>query len=124
MGFYDFPVKNAPLYSALCELSHRGGLRFHLPGHKGKGPGRWIYGDDSPPFPSAFDEIFKIDYTEIPSTGNLYEGDGPISRAEELAARYFGMERCYFLTCGASQGVKAALAAFCGHGAPAVLDRN
>ena len=105
-------MSDAPLYAALAALAEAEGVRFHLPGHKGKGMG------------GPLDGAMRLDYTEIPPTGNLYGEDGPIQQAEALAARYFGAGRCFFLTCGATQGVKAALAAFCGAGAPVVLDRN
>ena len=105
-------MSDTPLYTALQALAEAEGLRFHLPGHKGKGTG------------GPLDGAMRIDYTEIPSTGNLYGENGPIQQAEGLAARYFGAGRCFFLTCGATQGVKAALAAFCGASAPIVLDRN
>lgn len=102
----------APLYEALLKMSHGGGLRLHIPGHKGRGLG------------SVFDGVFSVDYTEITNTGNLYGEGGIIQQAEREAARYFGMDRCFFLTCGASQGIKAALGAFCGGGGAVVLDRN
>ncbi len=104
---------NAPLFEALAGLAARPAVsRFHMPGHKGRacaGP---------------LDGVFPIDYTELPLTGNLYAGDGPIALAEALAARWYGMEGCFFLTCGATQGLKAALRFFCAPGGSVVLDRN
>ena len=105
-------MSDAPLYAALMALAEGNGLRFHLPGHKGKGMGNLL------------DGAMRIDYTEIPPTGNLYGEDGIIQQAEGLAARHFGAGSCFFLTCGATQGIKAALAAFCGAGEAVVLDRN
>ena len=71
---------NAPLYETLRALSQRDGLRMHMPGHKGKAM--------APLFSAA-----AIDYTEIPPTGNLYTGEGPIAEAEALAARAWGTEK-------------------------------
>lgn len=107
-------MSDAPLYHALTALAAREGVsRFHMPGHKGRATG------------SAFDGVFPLDMTELPHTGNLYEGDGPIARAEALAARWYGMDGCFFLTCGATQGLKAALRFFCPRpGDAVVLDRN
>ncbi len=107
-------MSDTPLYSALTRFAAKENLsRFHMPGHKGRPAG------------SAFDGVFPIDMTELPHTGNLYEGDGPIAEAEALVARWYGMDGCFFLTCGATQGLKAALRFFCpAPGSAVVLDRN
>ena len=106
-------MSEAPLLSSLTALAARPGvLRFHMPGHKGR------------PCGSLFDSVFPIDYTELPLTGNLYDSDGPIARAEEEVARWYGMDGCFFLTCGATQGIKAALQFYCPSGGSVVLDRN
>ena len=106
-------MSDAPLLEALTALSARSGVsRFHMPGHKGRVPAAQLGSASS------------IDYTELPCTGNLYEGNGPIAHAEELVARWYGMDGCFFLTCGATQGLKAALRFFCPPGSAVVLDRN
>lgn len=105
-------MSDLPLYDSLVALAKRGTARFHMPGHKGRKRG------------CALDGAFEIDYTEIPETGNLYTTDGAIHESENLAADFYGAEGCVFLTCGATQGVKAALAEFCGADAPVLLDRN
>ena len=75
-------MSDAPLLEALTALSARSGVsRFHMPGHKGRVPAAQLSGASS------------IDYTELPCTGNLYEGNGPIAHAEELVARWYGMDR-------------------------------
>lgn len=101
----------APLYDALCALAQSDGLRMHMPGHKGRAM--------SPLFSAA-----AIDYTEIPPTGNLYTGEGPIAEAEALAARAWGAEHAYFLTGGSTQGILAGLALCAAPGSTILLDRN
>lgn len=105
-------MNRPPLYDRLLELARTDTLRMHMPGHKGKGVN------------SAFDEVFAIDYTEVSTTGNLYGSGGVIQQAEELCAKYYGMEACFFLTCGATQGLKAAVLAVAGYGGRVLLDRN
>lgn len=102
---------DAPLYHALCTLARSGALRMHMPGHKGNAM--------APLF-----SIAAIDYTEIPPTGNLYTGEGPIAEAEALAARAWGAARAYFLTGGSSQGILAGLALCAAPGSTILLDRN
>lgn len=101
----------APLYNALCALAQEDALRMHMPGHKGKAM--------APEFSAA-----AIDYTEIPPTGNLYTGEGPIAEAEALAARAWGAEKAYFLTGGSTQGVLSGLSLCAAPGSTILLDRN
>ena len=102
-----------PLYDALCALARSVPLRMHMPGHKGK----------SLPIPQLGDYA-ALDFTELPPTGNLYEGDGPIGAAEALWARAMGMAHCLFLTGGSTQGVLAALTLTCPPGSTVLLDRG
>ena len=102
---------DAPLYQALTALAEQDSLRMHMPGHKGK----------------AMTDLFSaaaIDYTEIPTTGNLYTGEGPIARAEALAARAWGAAQAFFLTGGSTQGIMAGLALCAPPGSTVLLDRN
>lgn len=98
------------LYNALAEIADRT-TRFHMPGHKGK--------EIFPPM----DGVYAIDFTETDATGNLY-GDTPgiLQQAETRAGAYFG-GHCHFLTCGATQGVKAMLGAYA-MGQQVLFDRN
>ena len=102
---------NAPLYEALAALAEKGEVRMHMPGHKGRAM--------TPLFSAA-----AIDYTEIPPTGNLYTGEGPIAEAEALAAAAWGAPGAYFLTGGSTQGVLAGLALCAAPGETILLDRN
>ena len=102
---------NAPLYEALCALAEKNDLRMHMPGHKGKSA-------------SPFFSVSAIDYTEIPTTGNLYLGEGPIGQAEELAAKAWGAAHAYFLTGGSTQGIMTGLSLCAAPGSKILLDRN
>ena len=102
---------STPLYDALRALAAQNTARFHMPGHKGR-----------PAFP-GFDALFAIDFTETYDTGNLYEAEGPIRQAEQLAAAFFRVTDCHFLTGGSSQGIVAMLGAVCGDGGKVLLDR-
>ena len=102
---------NAPLYSSLSAFVKTQPLRFHMPGHKGKGLPGW-------------ENLFSMDFTELPPTGNLYEPGGAIGEAEELWAKAFGMEECLLLTCGSTQGNRAALTLACPPQSILLVDRN
>lgn len=103
-----------PLCDALRAFSAQGTLRLHMPGHKGK----------DLPLPELGGAA-ALDFTELPPTGDLFSGDGPIREAERLWARAFGMDECLFLTGGSTQGVLSALALSTkGGGSAVLLDRG
>ena len=64
-------VEKTPLYDALTAFSSQNPLRMHMPGHKGK------------PL-LGLDGLSAIDFTELPPTGNLFDGGGAIGEAERL----------------------------------------
>ena len=102
---------DSPLFDALNEFSEDKPLRLHMPGHKGllSGP---------------FRDMAPLDVTELPPTGNLYTGEGPITPAEDLCARAAGAGDALFFTCGATQGIFTMLAAAVGMGGTLILERS
>ena len=102
---------NAPLYYALTAFADTDPLRMHMPGHKGKGLPGW-------------EQLARVDFTELPPTGNLYEAGGAIGEAEALWAKAFGMQECLMLTCGSTQGIHSALTLTCPIGSTLLADRN
>ena len=104
-------MENTPLYDALTSFAAQNPLRMHMPGHKGK------------PLP-GLDNLAAIDFTELPPTGNLFDGGGAIGEAETLWAEVFHMESCLFLTGGSTQGVLAALTLACKPGDAILLYRG
>ncbi len=67
--------------------------RFHMPGHKGRGP----LGCEA------------LDITEIQGADSLYEADGIIAQSERNAAVLFGTGRTLYSTEGSSQCIRAML---------------
>lgn len=102
---------NTPLYDALFAFADTAPLRLHMPGHKGKGLPGW-------------GQLARMDFTELPPTGNLYEPGGAIGLAGDLWAAAFGMKECLFLTCGSTQGTHSALTIACSVGDALLVDRN
>ncbi|MHB1315522.1 MAG: aminotransferase class I/II-fold pyridoxal phosphate-dependent enzyme [Christensenellales bacterium] len=80
-----------PLFEMLREYAGMNMDRFHMPGHKGK--------------LDFLGEISKYDVTETPFTGNLYQDQGAIKKARELASAAFGSKETFFLVNGATTGV-------------------
>ena len=104
---------HTPLYDALRGYAAKAPLRFHMPGHKGA----------FLPCPELA-PLARLDVTEIPSTGNLYEDLSPIREAQALWARRMGAEYCQFLTGGSTMGIHTALTLCCPPGSRVLVDRS
>ena len=89
---------STPLYDALTQFAAQNPLRMAMPGHKGK------------PIPGLPAEYARLDFTELPPTGNLYGEDMDcIAQAEQAWAEAWGADSCLFLTGGSTQGVHTML---------------
>lgn len=103
---------NTPLVDALLAHRAKAPIPFHMPGHKGR--------------PLGLEELAplsSLDVTELPDTGNLYEGGDVIAQAEALWAAAFGFDTCQFLTGGSTQGLQAALLLAAQNGRELLADR-
>ena len=91
-----------------------GAARFHTPGHKGR------------PIPRLpdFEHFLPHDITELPFTGSLYDGDGPIAAAEAEVARVYGAADCLFSAGGSTLCIQTMLAMTVGMGGTVIAGRN
>lgn len=105
-------MSDSPILDAVQEYVRARPVRFHMPGHKGRA------------FSLFPGEFCALDVTELPATGNLYEGRDPIAASERLAARHFNAPGCFYLTGGSTQGIYAALYLAAGRNAKIIADRN
>lgn len=80
-----------------------GRARFHMPGHKG----RALTGE-------FWDDLFKIDLTELPDTDDLHEPEGMIARSQERAAALWGAKRSFYLVGSSTAGILAGVLACVG----------
>ena len=83
---------NTPIYDFVCRYRDLRPARFHMPGHKGRGP---LGCED-------------LDLTEIPGADSLYEAAGIIAESEANAARLFGCPT-FYSTEGSSHCIRAML---------------
>lgn len=84
---------DTPILDFLRQYSEHDWVRFHMPGHKGKG----MLGCE------------KWDITEVYGGDALYEADGIIAKSERNAAELFGTQRTCYSTEGSSQCIRAML---------------
>lgn len=82
-----------PIADFLRRYQQANPSRFHMPGHKGRGP----LGCEA------------WDITEIAGADSLYEASGIIAESERNAAALFGSRATFYSTEGSSQCIKAML---------------
>ncbi|MDQ2099533.1 MAG: aminotransferase class I/II-fold pyridoxal phosphate-dependent enzyme [Tychonema bourrellyi B0820] len=107
-----------PLLDALRDRTNQPHSPFYAPGHKG---GQGI----SQPLADLFGAaVFRSDLPELPELDNLFNPEGVIAEAQNLAAEAFGAEHTRFLANGSTCGIMAAIVATCGPGDKIILPRN
>lgn len=85
---------NTPISDFVRAYASSGGVRFHMPGHKG----------------TPFLGCEPLDITEISGADSLYEASGIIAESEKNASSLFGSARTLYSTEGSSQCIRAMLA--------------
>lgn len=83
-----------PILGFAEQYAKKGGIRMHMPGHKG----RALLGCE------------PMDLTEIDGADSLYEASGIIAESERRTAALFGAKRTLYSTEGSSQCIRAMLA--------------
>jgi arginine/lysine/ornithine decarboxylase len=102
-----------PLVSKLREYILNQPVPFHMPGHKG---GR--------KFPDGLPFLPKMDLTEVPDLDNLQAPEGVIREAQQLAAKAFQSEACFFLVNGSTSGIHIMMMASLLPGEQVLVPRN
>ena len=100
------------LYEKLDGLAKSDIYPFHMPGHK-----RQL---KEPPF----DEITKIDITEITDFDDLHEPEGVLKEEQEFAAALYGADHTYYIVNGSTCGILTAVSAVCRWGDTIIMARN
>ncbi|MCR4657946.1 MAG: DegT/DnrJ/EryC1/StrS family aminotransferase [Lachnospiraceae bacterium] len=103
--------KRDGILRGLAELSAGPFYPMHMPGHKRKNPG-----NNALPY--------GIDITEIEGFDDLHHAGGMIKAAMDRAGRLYGSEKTWFLTCGATCGILAAIGAVTKHNDRIIIARN
>ncbi|MEG4842574.1 aminotransferase class I/II-fold pyridoxal phosphate-dependent enzyme [Microcoleus sp. B9-D4] len=110
--------QQTPLLDALRDRTNHPHAPFYAPGHKG---GQGI----SQPLIDLFGAaVFRSDLPELPELDNLFNPEGAIAEAQDLAAEAFGAQSTRFLANGSTCGIIAAILATCGPGDKIILPRN
>jgi arginine/lysine/ornithine decarboxylase len=108
---------NCPLYNALTEHIKKQPISFHVPGHK--------YGQiKNEEIGCFFDQILKLDATELSGLDDLHSPEGVILEAETLLSDLFQTKKSYFLVSGSTVGNLAMVMAACTEDDYVLVQRN
>ncbi len=109
--------KRTPLFSALKRHWETSPLSGHVPGHK--------FGDVFPAGARGyFEDILKLDVTEISGLDDLHDPEGIIEESQRLAADLYGAEETFFLVNGSTVGNLAMIMSTCTRGGKVLVQRN
>ncbi|WP_087973996.1 aminotransferase class I/II-fold pyridoxal phosphate-dependent enzyme [Oceanobacillus rekensis] len=106
-----------PLFQKLKQFTAEQPLSFHVPGHKN---GTLFHGDAV----GYFENILKLDMTELPGLDDLHAPTEAIAEAEQLAADFFKADDTFFLVGGSTAGNLAMVLATCSAGDKIIVQRN
>lgn len=107
----------APLFEKLLSHYQSNPVSFHVPGHK-TGQGFPSFGK------KVFQDLLKIDMTEISGLDDLHQPNGVILEAEKKAASLFKADQTFFLVNGSTAGNLAMILATCQPGDKIIVQRN
>ncbi|WP_067729745.1 aminotransferase class I/II-fold pyridoxal phosphate-dependent enzyme [Oceanobacillus damuensis] len=109
--------RNTPIFQRIKQFSADSPLSFHVPGHKN--------GTVFPHGPyEYFEEILKLDVTELPGLDDLHAPNDSIAEAEGLASDFFRSDHTFFLVGGSTAGNLAMILAVCSAGDKVIVQRN
>ena len=104
-------MKKRLLYTRLQELSDRGALRFHMPGHKGN-------------FCFDNENWATLDVTEIPGADNLHDPSDILLKVQKKLAEAYGSEEACILVNGTTTGIQSAIMGVCREGESLLVPLN
>lgn len=106
-----------PILEGLLEYETRNRLRFHMPGHKGKGEGL-------EELDFIKEHLYAFDLTEVEGTDSLHAPREMIARAQERLAEAYGAVESRFLVNGSTSGIYAAILGVTGREDLVLVQRN
>ncbi len=100
---------NTPIYSQLVKHKNLDFSAFHTPGHKNH---------------FFTENLFELDFTELPDTDALYEADGIILETEKNLAKLFSAKRSLISSGGCTLAIQTMLKLACQRGKKILFARN
>ncbi|MDM5329501.1 aminotransferase class I/II-fold pyridoxal phosphate-dependent enzyme [Neobacillus sp. CF12] len=106
-----------PLYEALLKYKNSKPISFHVPGHKS---GALFHLQSN----NIFQEILRIDATELSGLDDLHSPEGVIKVGQELLADLYQVKESFFLVNGSTVGNLAMILSVCEKDDVILVQRN
>jgi arginine/lysine/ornithine decarboxylase len=106
-----------PLFEALHKHTKMNPISFHVPGHKSG----TIFHQQAR---DIFQEILRIDATELSGLDDLHSPEGVIKEAEDLLADLYQVKKSFFLVNGSTVGNLAMVLSVCENDDVILVQRN
>ncbi|MEH7272783.1 aminotransferase class I/II-fold pyridoxal phosphate-dependent enzyme [Neobacillus vireti] len=106
-----------PLYEALYKHKSTNPISFHVPGHKSG----TIFHQQAK---DIFQELLRMDATELSGLDDLHSPEDVIKEAEELLADLYQVKKSFFLVNGSTVGNLAMILSVCEKNDVVLVQRN
>lgn len=118
-----------PLFERLIAHAESEPASFHVPGHRYGNALRQHEAEEHRSDAESlarkwFAKVMQLDATELDATDDLHHPEASIKEAQELAAKWYGVEETYFLVGGSTAGNMALLLAVCEPDDIIIVQRN
>ena len=107
-----------PVLKSIKEYANSNILPLHMPGHKRASIYKKLH------LEKLLDNIMEMDTTEVPGVDNLFSPEGPLIKAQNLAAKSFGADHSFFLVNGTTAGIYAMIMSVTNPGDKIIIPRN
>ena len=112
-------MSRLPLLNGVLDYINENNISFSMPGHK-NGDG-FIRTDEGK---KLYDNIIKMDITEVEGVDNLHKPEGIIKESLNLLKEYYGSKKAYFLVNGSTSGNLAMIFSCFQEGDKVLVERN
>jgi arginine/lysine/ornithine decarboxylase len=114
-----YSLSKLPLVEGLLKYVEEGNISFSMPGHKG---GLGFLGTEEGK--ALYENLFKVDITEVDGVDNLHHPEGIIKEAQGLLSDFYGSKKSYFLVNGSTSGNLAMIFSSFNEGDKIIVERN
>ena len=112
-------MSKLPLVEGVLKYAEENNISFSMPGHKA-GAGFLSTKEGK----KLYENLCKIDITEVDGVDNLHHPEGIIKEAQELLSNFYGSKKSYFLVNGSTSGNLAMIFSSFQEGDKIIVERN
>lgn len=125
----NMPEWNTPIINHLLQFSLEEPTSFHVPGHRNGMVYHMLQSISAEraqlqQYIGVLSQVAQLDVTELSHTDDLHDPQGIINEAQQLAARLYNSEHCFFLVGGSTAGNLALILSICEADDIIIVQRN